>query len=83
MNYSFWWDGKPHARDDILIGTIFRDPWMKPLLGQQIYIKGKLVRVTRTLPHPITDDVTIKYFVELVSGNEPFKDKQVKRKDML
>jgi len=83
LNYNFYWDGQPYNRDDILIGTIFRDPWMKPALGQTIEIKGKRVKITRTDPNPTTDTAMVKYYVIPLSGNEPFKNRTFNRKDML
>lgn len=83
MNYTFYWDGQPYNQDDLLIGTIFRDPWSRPLLGHTIEIKGKRVRITRTVPNPTTDTATVKYYVESITGNEPFKNRVVNRKDML
>lgn len=83
MNYNFYWDGQPSNSDDILIGTIFTDPWVKPQLGQTIEIKGKRVKVTRTDPNPTTDTATVKYYVIPVTGNEPFKNRRSFRNDWI
>ena len=73
MNYNFFWDGQPWAREDIVIGLIFREPWQRPTLGAELKIKGALVRVTRIVPKDNPDNVSVTYFVEPVNGNWPYK----------
>ena len=57
MNYEFWWDGQPFGKDDIVIGQIIREPWMRPTLHAELTIKGNQVRVTRIFPadNPIAE----------------------------
>ena len=73
MNYEFLWDGGPFDKDDISIGQIIRDPWQRPTLGQELMIKGALVRVVRINPSNNPDDQKVQYFVEPVNSNWPYK----------
>ena len=74
MNYEYWWDGQSFNQDDIPIVTIFREPWQRPSVGMELYVKGKHVRVTRTDPASNPDNTSVKYYVEPVNGNWPYKD---------
>lgn len=74
MNYTFYWDGQPWDSDDILIGTIFRDQWQRPTLGQEIKIKGKVVKVTRIDPAANPSNTSVTYYVEEINGNSPYKN---------
>ena len=73
MNYSFWWDGQPWGVADLPIGHIFREEWQRPEIGMEVRIKGKVVRVTRTSPSGNPTGVTVKYYVEELNGNKPYK----------
>ena len=73
MNYNFFWDGKSWGKDDIVIGLIFREPWMRPSVGHRITIKGKEVLITRSDPDPHTEFDSVTYYVEPVNGNWPYK----------
>jgi len=74
MNYEFYWDGQPWDMEDIPIGHVFRDEWQRPVIGLELRIKGKIVRVTRTEPAGNPDNVSVKYYVENINGNKPYKD---------
>ena len=41
MNYELWRTGDGGDVPDSVIGVIFRDPWQRPTVGQEITIKGK------------------------------------------
>ena len=73
MNYTFYWDGQPWDADDILIGQISRDPWQRPTLGQEIKIRGKIVKVTRINPASNPSNTSVTYYVESVNNNAPYK----------
>lgn len=74
MNYEFFWDGKPWGKDDIPIGTIFREEWQRPEVGMEIRIKGRIVKVTRTSPSGNPAGQKVIYYVENLNGNWPYKD---------
>jgi hypothetical protein len=76
MNYQFWWDGKPFAREDLFIGTVFFDEWTRPQLGQEISIKGKSLKITRIDPPSNPAGQSVKYFVEVLNSNWPYKAKK-------
>lgn len=75
MNYEFWWDGQPFNSDDIPIVTISREPWQRPQVGMELSLKGKIVRVTRTDPASNPSDTSVKYYVESINSNWPYKNK--------
>jgi hypothetical protein len=75
-NYEFWWDGGPWDRDDLAIGCINRDEWQRPEIGMEIRIKGRIVKITRTDPPNNPTGQKVKYFVEPVNGNWPYKNNE-------
>ena len=74
MNYNLYWDGQPYGRDDLLIGTIFREPWQRPTLGAHFTIKGREVKIVRVSPTSNPANALVKYYVEPVTGNWPYRD---------
>lgn len=72
-NYEFWWDGQPWGLDDIPIGYVIRDEWQRPVVGSEVRIKGKIVRVTRTSPSSNPTGQKVIYYVENINGNRPYK----------
>jgi hypothetical protein len=76
VNIEFFWDGGPWGMDDIPIVGVFRDEWMIPAVGQEVRIKGKIVRITRQSPNPSVSGQKTTYFVQNINGNKPYKDRK-------
>lgn len=75
-NYEFWIDGKPWDRDDLPIGHVFRNEWERPQVGQEIRIKGKVWKITRTSPPNNPTGQKVIYYVEDLNPNWPYKNNE-------
>ena len=75
MNYELWIAGNGAEIPDAVIGTIFREPWQRPTVGQEIQIKGRIYKVLRCVPSNNPDNVMVKYYVDPPNDNWPYKRK--------
>ena len=73
MNYELWIAGNGGDVPDTVLGVIFRDPWMRPAVGQEISIKGKIFTVLRCDPSSNPDNAVVKYYVSAPNDNWPYK----------
>lgn len=76
MNYNFYFDGRPWNRDDLFIGTLFMDEWARPTLGQQIKLKGKILKIVRIDPRDNPTGQSVKYYVESLNPDWPYREKK-------
>ena len=56
MNYEIWIVGDGGDVPDTVLGVIFRDPWMRPAVGQEISIKGKMFTICLLYTSPSPRD---------------------------
>ena len=64
MNYELWVEGNGGDIPDTVIGVIFRDPWQRPAVGQEIQIKGKIFTILRCDPADNPENTLVKYYIE-------------------
>ena len=62
MNYELWIAGDGGSIPDTLLGVIFRDPWQRPAVGQEIQIKGKIFTILRCDPADNPENTLVKLF---------------------
>lgn len=75
MNYDFYLAGNGGNISDTIIGTVNREPWERPVIGNEIRIKSKIFKVIRTDPTDNPDNTTVKYYVEPLNPNWPYRNK--------
>ncbi len=75
MNYELWIAGNGGDIPDTVLGVIFREPWQRPTVGQEIQIKGRIFTVLRCDPSNNPDNTVVKYYVDLPNDNWPYKTK--------
>ena len=73
MNYELWVEGNGGDIRDTVIGVIFRDPWQRPAVGQEIQIKGKIFTILRCDPADNPENTLVKYYIEKPNDNWPYK----------
>jgi len=73
MNYEIWIAGDGGNTEDYLLGVIFREPWERPVVNQQLEFKHKLFTVVRCIPPTNLETDSVKYFLEPYNSNIPFK----------
>lgn len=73
MNYNFYLAGNGGNVSDVLIGTVFREPWQRPVLGNEVKIKSKIFKVIRIIPADNPDNTTVAYYVEPLNPNWPYQ----------
>lgn len=75
MNYELWMAGNGADIPDTVLGVIFREPWQRPTVGQEIQIKGRIFTILRCVPSSNPDNVMVKYYVDPPNDNWPYKQK--------
>lgn len=73
MNYELWVEGNGGDIPDTVLGVIFREPWQRPAVGQEIQIKGKIFTILRAVPADNPDNTLVKYYIEKPNYNWPYK----------
>ena len=73
MNYEIWATGDGSNLADYRLGVIMRDPSLRPLVGEEISIRGRVFRILRCTPSANPTDVMVKYFVSPPNPNRPFR----------
>ncbi len=75
MNYEFWLAGNGGDIPDLVIGQVSRESWQRPTLGQEVKIKSRIFKVIRTDPASNPDNTMVKYYVEPLNNNWPYRNK--------
>lgn len=73
MNYTFYLAGNGGNISDTILGQITREPWERPTLGLELKIKSKIFRVIRIDPPSNPDNTSVKYYVEPLNNNWPYR----------
>jgi hypothetical protein len=73
LNYEIWLAGDGGDIPDTPIGYVFRDPWQRPTVGQEIRVQGKIFKVLRSTPSSNPDNAKVIYYVESPNDNWPYK----------
>lgn len=73
MNYEIWVTGDGSQLEDYRLGVILRDPSLRPLVGEEISINGKVFSILRCTPSSNPTDVMVKYFVSPPNYNKPYR----------
>ena len=74
INYLIYIVGNGGNISDTLLGVIFREPWERPQLGQELSIKNKIFRVVKVVPPSNPSNVTVSYYVEPLNNNWPYRN---------
>jgi len=64
MNYKLILRGNGGDIADVTLGVIFRDPWQRPQLSQQIQWHGKTFTIVSCSPVGNPDNATVSYTIE-------------------
>ncbi len=72
-NYQFFLAGNGGDIADLLLGSITREEFQRPVLHQQIRIKGRLFEVIRINPSNNPTGQLVQYFVEPLNLNKPYR----------
>jgi len=60
-------------QDDLPLGHVFREEWQRPEIGMEVRIKGRVFKITRTVPANNPAGVLVKYYVEPLNSNWPYR----------
>lgn len=73
MNYTLILAGNGGDIADRELGVIFREPWCRPQLSEQLEFRGKIFVVVKCTPVGNPDNATVSYTIEPLNPNSPYK----------